>query len=159
MKQFGELKVRDYMVEQVTVVDDTERLSHAVGIMDRERLSVLPVVDNQGSVVGILSVTDLLELTHELQSDLSSLPMVSQVTRDYLIRMLLEQGDGTYVRDVMTAPVETIEPDANFLLAARKLAERQYHHLPVVDDQGNLVGILAASDFVRALADYSGLLA
>ena len=59
----------------------------------------------------------------------------------------------------MTAPVDTISPDANLIVAARKLMDREYHHLPVVDETGKPVGILSTTDFVRAVADYGATLA
>jgi len=159
MKKLGELKVSDYMTDQAVVVDDTEFLPHAIGLMERHQLSVLPVVNNQGEIAGILSTSDLLQITHELQSDISALNYVTDNTREFLIKLLMDQGDRTYVKDIMSSPVDTVTPHTNLTVAARKLVDRQYHHLPVVDDEGKLVGILSTSDFVRAFADYGALLA
>ena len=159
MRQLGELCVGDYMTQQATVVEDSSRLTEAIRLMDNEGLSVLPVVDNQGQIVGILSQSDLIEITHEIQSDISALNYVTDKTREFLIRLLVDQGDTTIVRDVMTSPVETATPKMNLVMAAKKLIDRHYHHLPVVDESGVPIGILATSDFVRAFADYGVLLA
>jgi CBS domain-containing membrane protein len=159
MKKLGELTVGDYMTVQAIIVDDSKKLTHAIRLMDTESLLALPVIDNQGEVVGILSTRDLIEITHEIQSDLGALSYVTEKTQDFLIKMLIEQGDNTLVRDVMTAPVDTISPDANLIVAARKLMDREYHHLPVVDATGKPVGIISTTDFVRAVADYGATLA
>ena len=159
MKQLGELKVADYMTEQAIVIADTKKLTSAIGLMDGSRFSALPVVDEQNQVIGLLSSSDLIGLTHELQSDIGSLHMVNQSTREFLIHMLMEQGDCTIVRDVMTQPVETIKATANLVVAAKILTERQFHHLPVVDELDKPVGIISTADFVRAIADYGALLA
>lgn len=159
MRQLGELTVGDYMTHQAIVVDDTRRLTEAIRLMDEEGLSVLPVVDDQKQLIGILSQSDLIEITHEIQSDISALNYVTEKTREFLIRLLIDQGDTTLVRDVMTSPVETTTPGLNLVMAAKKLIDRHYHHLPVVDDSGTPIGILATSDFVRAFADYGVLLA
>ena len=90
MKQLGEICVREYMTEQATVVDDTARLTDAIRLMDSKKLSVLPVVDEQGRLVGILSNSDLIEITHEIQSDLGALRHVNEKTRDFLIKILME---------------------------------------------------------------------
>ncbi len=159
MKKIGELKVSDYMTDQATVVDDTAKLSKAIGLMEKYRLSVLPVVDNQGEIVGILTNTDLIGITHEIQADISALNYVSEATRDFLIQMIMDQGDTTFVSDVMTSPVETITPKTNLVVAAKKLVDRNYHHLPVVDESGAPIGILTTTDFVRAICDHGAMVA
>jgi CBS domain-containing protein len=52
----------------------------------------------------------------------------------------------------MTAPAVTISPDASVMEAAHKIAERGVNRLPVVDEDGRLVGIIARADVVRAFA-------
>ena len=157
MKQLGETTVREYMTEQATVVDDTARLTVAIRTMNDQRLSVMPVVDEQGELVGILSNSDLMSMMHEIQSDLGALNQVNDKTRDFLIQLLMEQGDHTLVRDVMTAPVETIHADANLVVAARVLNDMRYHHLPVVCSDNKTIGIISTSDFVRAIAENGAL--
>ena len=159
MKKIGELQVREYMSKGVVVVDDTDRLTHAVRLMDEKEVSVLPVVDNQGKLVGILSTSDLLEITHEIQADLSALTYVTDKTREFLINLLVEQGDSTFVNDVMTSPVETVQPHTNMVVAARVLVDRGYHHIPVVDDDDAPVGVISTSDFVRVFAEHGATLA
>lgn len=159
MKPLGELTVSDYMTNQAIIVDDSEKLTHAIRLMDTERLLALPVVDNQGQIVGMLSTRDLIEITHEIQADLGALSFVTDKTQEFLIKLLIDQGDNTLVRDVMTSPVATILPSANLIVAARKLVDREFHHLPVVEESGKPVGILSTTDFVRAVADYGATLA
>lgn len=159
MKQLGELLVNDYMTHQAICVDDSSRLTKAIRIMDDEDFSVLPVIDSQGNMVGILSSSDLIEITHEVQADLSALTYVNEKTRSFLIQMLMDQGDTTLVRDVMTSNVETTTPQTNLVVAARKLVDRHFHHLPVVDDSGKPIGILSSTDLVRAVSDYGAMMA
>ena len=159
MKQLGELCVGECMTSQTVCIGDTDRLTDAIRLMDTKRLSVLPVMDEPGRLVGILSASDLIEITHEIQSDLTALTHVAEKTREFLIALLVEQGDTTLVRDVMTSPVDTTTEKTNLVVAARKLTDRRYHHLPVVDPSGNPIGILSTSDFVRAVAEFGALLA
>ena len=157
MKQLGEISVRDYMTEQAIVVDDTARLTDAIRLMDDHRLSVVPVVDEQGALVGILSSSDLIEMIHEIQSDISALNYVTDKTRDFLVQMLMEQGNNTKVSDVMTSPVETINENVNLVIAAQILQSKTYHHLPVLSLENKAIGIISTSDFVRAIADNGAL--
>lgn len=159
MKNLGELKVSEYMTCQAICINASDRLTEAIQIMDDEGLSVLPVINHQRRLVGILSTSDLVEITHELQSDITSMSQMRDTTRRFLIKLLIEQGDKTLVRDVMTSPVETISQQSNLVVAARKLVDRRYHHLPVVDESGTAIGMLSTKDFVRAIADHGALLA
>lgn len=158
MKQLGETSVGKYMKETAVVIDNTAMLTNAIRQMDDSRVSSLPVVDEQGSLVGILASSDLIEMVHEIQSDLGSLPFVNEKTRDFILKILIEQGDTTRVMDVMTSPVETISIETNLVVAARRLSEMGVNQLPVADETGNCVGMFSSSDLVRAVAD-SGALA
>ncbi len=159
MKQLGEIKVSDYMTRGVTATQETAKLTDAIRQMDSERFSVLPVVDAAGKTVGILSASDLIEIVHEVQADLSALHFVSGKTREFLIQLLVEQGDDTLVSDVMTAPVDVVHENENLVVSARRIIENGYHHLPVVDSDGRPIGMLSATDFVRAFAENGRLLA
>lgn len=158
MKPLGELKVQDYMAPQTVMVGADETLSSAIRLMDDHRLSMVPVSDDEGNLVGVLSNSDLIEYTHELQADINALRHAGESTRRFLVKLLVDQGDSIRVTDVMTTPVESVSENANLIVAAKRMIDRRFHHLPVVDEAGNPVGMLAASDFVRAVADYGALL-
>ncbi len=159
MKQIGELTARDYMTELVIVVGDKSKLTEAIRIMDRNQLSAVPVVDDDENLVGILSNRDLIGMIGEVQSDLNALHHVNEKTREFFIQMLMDHGDSVRVLDVMTSPVETVHPEANLVVAARKLTNREFHHLPVVGEDKKPIGILSASDFVRAIAEHGAIAA
>ncbi len=153
MKPLEEITVRDYMTKQSFVVDDTARLVDAIRLMDDKRVSAVPVVNEQGKLVGVLSNSDLIGMMHEIQADLGALHYVNDKTRDFLIGVLMEQGNNTLVMDVMTTPVEMIPPETKLVVAAEQLCQRKIHHFPVVDARGTSIGILSSTDIVRAVAD------
>ncbi len=159
MKKMGELTVGDYMSRGAITIDDSEKVITAIRKMEENKLSVVPAVDGQGKIVGILSSTDLIEMIYVVQSELSALPLVSEKMQKRLLRLLTERGDTSYVRDVMKSPVETIVESANLVVAARKMDDSGYHHLPVVDENDRPIGMLSTSDFVRAFARQAGLVA
>lgn len=159
MRQLGETSVGNYMKESAIVVDNTARLTDAIRLMDDSQVSALPVVDQQGRVVGILASSDLIEMVHEIQADLGSLSFVNEKTRDFILKILIDQGDTTRVMDVMTAPVETVSPDCNLVVAAGRLNELGVHQLPVTDSEGCCVGVFSSSDLVRAVAEKGALAA
>ena len=82
MTNLADARVADFMTRSVVSVDKNEELTEAIGLMDSKTLSVLPVVDEVGKVCGILSNSDLIAMTYELQCDISVLPHVSQCEDD-----------------------------------------------------------------------------
>lgn len=147
------------MTAQTIVVNETDNLTDAIRVMNNNLLSAVPVVDDRENLTGILSTSDILQMMHEIQADLGALSVANAATRDFLLKMLIDQGDNTLVLDVMTSPVETVTPDINLVVAARKANDYAFHHLPVVDNSGTAIGIIATSDFVRAIAEYGAVAA
>ena len=158
-KQLGELKVEDCMAEQAIVIDESAKLTDAIRVMESEALSLLPVVQGEMQLVGVLSATDLLKITREMQADLSTLDSVNERTREFLLTMLIDQGDTTLVKDVMTSPAVWVHKNVNMVVAARMLIDNECHHLPVVDEEETPIGVISSSDFVQAFAEHGATLA
>lgn len=133
------LLVRDLMTaEPVTLGPDDDLLS-LYDLMDSRHVRHVPVVDEDGELVGLVSHRDLLRSALGQEVDL---PVSLQ--RDML--------RGIRIAEIMTEDIETIEEDRDIREAAQIMLENKYGCLPVVDD-GRLVGILTESDFVRKLAE------
>jgi CBS domain-containing membrane protein len=117
--------------------------------MRHHRLHAMPVTDDQGTVVGIVTQSDLLNRPDWMAGDPSKA----------LFRRLQGAVSGTRtsagtVTDIMTTPVKTVRPETPLGDAIVVFAEQGLHHLPVVDADGRLEGILSQSDaLVAMLAD------
>src|SRR5207253_1059956 len=61
----------------------------------------------------------------------------------------LQRSSAMKVRDVMTSPVISVEPDMTILPAIRLMLQRRISGLPVIDDKGCLVGMVTEGDFLR----------
>ena len=127
--------VRDVMSPDVTTLEANDRLNIADDVMTLGRIRHLPVVDDDGSVVGILSQRDLF------RGALARSLGYGEHAQRKLLGILA-------VKEVMTNDPETIGPDAKASEAAQRLLDRKIGCLLVVE-HGKLVGILTESDFVR----------
>lgn len=159
MKKLGELTARDLMTSDVITAQQTDRIIDAIRKLDDYGVSALPVVDDEQRAVGIVSLFDILDVTREIHSDLSALSLVTAETRKFMIKLLVEQEDKTSIEDVMTTPVTTIHENTNIVVAARQMVHDGYRHLPVVDDDERVVGMVSATDFVRVVAEQGALVA
>jgi CBS domain-containing protein len=128
-KTVGELMTGDPIVANV----DTP-LADAAAVMDFYRISGLPVVDWAGSLVGVVSQTDLL---HARTSE-----------------PLWSAWPGLAVRHLMTHPAVAVTPDVSIEDAARLMEERHIHRLVVTAADGETpIGVLSISDLVHAMSE------
>lgn len=137
------LLVRQLMTTDVQTIEAGDDVDFAEMVMRLERFRHLPVVDDDGVLVGVISDRDILS---SQVSGLSDVP----VQERRMISMRIP------VAEIMTRDISTIPPDAHALEAAMLIRERKINCIPVVDD-GKLVGIVTASDFldlaIRELSD------
>ncbi len=135
--------VKDVMTPHVQTVSPSTQFKSIVRILRANRIGAVPVVDVSEQVVGIVSETDLLPkeeppsaLTHHLLE-----------SRDR--RELRRKAKAIVAAELMTTPAITVTPQTPIRDAVRILVEDSISHLPVVDADGKLVGILSRSDVLR----------
>jgi CBS domain-containing protein len=137
--------VRDVMTDAVVTVDQATPFKDVTRALAAHRIGAVPVLDPRGRVAGIVSETDLL-LKHEQQhaTEAGRSPFEGRRRRDERRR-----AAGRTARDLMSAPAATVAPMTPVAQAARVMRERHVKHLPVVDGDGRLVGIVSRGDLAR----------
>lgn len=147
-------RVKHVMSTVVVTAAAQDTLHEALVLMHENRLSTLPVVDARERCVGIISASDLIELACQLEQEISDLGRVSEVSRQWLIEKLTEHDLGHQPLSArMTASVMSISPEATLAAAAAEMLRHRVHHLPVLDDQGKLRGILSTMDILNAFVE------
>jgi CBS domain-containing protein len=134
--------VADVMTRRIVTVTEKDVLETAEYGMHKMRFRHLPVVDAGGKLVGLLSYGDLL---HAVSSTLSD----KEAERNALI---LQQP----VRRIMQREVLTVQPNDSLIEAGKVLWESKIGCLPVVGDDGALLGLLTKSDFIRVALQLLG---
>lgn len=117
------MRVADIMTDRPTTLAPDDRLERAMAEMRLSEIRHLPVVDERGVLVGILSQRDVL---------------------------VARSNPRRRVRDVMTEEVLSVGPDVAAHEAAYLLLRYTIGSVPVTDDAGALLGIVTETDFVRA---------
>jgi len=139
----------DIMTQSTVTVAPDASIMHAIHLMLKRRISGLPVVDNAGALVGILTEGDLLRRAE----------LGTQKRRPRWIEFLIGPGRlaseyvsacGRTVGEVMTTSVHTVTEDAPLTDVVKIMESRQVKRLPVVRD-GRVVGILSRANLLRAL--------
>jgi CBS domain-containing protein len=117
--------IQEAMTPNPTTVEPTTTAEEAARIMKSEDVGALPIVERD-KLVGM--ITD----------------------RDIAIRVVAEgRGTETPVGEIASKDVVTVDPQQSLEEAARLMAERRVRRLPVVEEDGRLVGILAQADIAQ----------
>ena len=140
------MKVADIMTREVVTVPPGASLKHAANLLIEHRISGLPVVDDHGHVLGVVSEADIL--TKEAAG--MDVPGPLAWLAGFDVEVDRSKLDARFVGEAMTSPPVTIAAHCSVSLAARRMSEKGINRLPVVAEGGELVGIVTRADLVRA---------
>ena len=140
------MKVKDVMATKVVTVSPDNSVRRAAGIMLDKHVSGLPVVDDEGMLVGLISEGDLLRRS-ELGLRIIAAPEQSASER----ASAYVKSHAWKVADVMSCNVVTVKEEADLSHVATLMAENGVKRLPVMRN-GKLVGIVSRADLLHAIA-------
>jgi CBS domain-containing protein len=128
--------VAEIMTAEPVVIGEDTPLDEAAQVMDFYRVSGLPVCDASGSLVGVLSQTDVI--------------------RARATEQLWQAWPGLTARHLMSHPALTVRLDTPLVDAARRMEEIGIHRLVVVESDGiTPIGVLSMTDLVHWIAAQS----
>ncbi len=118
------LKAKDIMMKEVITIGPDILLKKAIKKLLENKVSSMPVVDDTGKMVGIISCEDILNLAFD----------------GYL--------NNTKVEMVMTKNVVYFKPDTNIEEIALAISRNHFHRVPIIEN-GRIVGIVSRTDIVK----------
>jgi CBS domain-containing protein len=120
-------KVRDWMTDLTVFIDPDSTVTDALTLMRRRNINSVIVNKTKSSpVYGIITTIDVCDHI---------------VARD--------QNPSTIkVKDIMSSPLITVNQNLTIQECAAKMSEKRIHHMPVVNDKGEIVGVISATDFL-----------
>jgi len=147
------LLAKDIMTrEPITVNPDTE-VVQAARILLEKRINGLPVVNAAGKLMGILCQSDLI-----VQQKKFPVPTLFTLLEAYIplispkqLEREVQKIAAITVDQAMTPNPVTIHPDTDIQTIAALMADKKLHTLPVVDAEGNLVGVVGKEDVLKTL--------
>ncbi len=146
--------VADVMSHNPIVVQRQTPLKDAIAILAERRISGLPVLDESGKLIGIISETDLMwqETGVTPPAYIMFLDSVIYLQNPAKYDRDLHKALGQTVGEVMSKNPITVSPDKPLRDAARLMHDKTVHRLPVLDSEGQVIGILTRGDIIRAMA-------
>jgi CBS domain-containing protein len=132
------------MTENVVTVPEDMPYKEIVATLAQHAVSAVPVVDEVGRVVGVVSEADLLHKM-EFAGLEPHLHLIERRQR----RVARVKALGDTARDLMSSPAVTVSPEAALTAAASTMESERVKRLPVVDGRGRAVGIVSRRDLLR----------
>jgi CBS domain-containing protein len=139
-----EHKVESVMTAEVVTATPSTPFRELVDLLQRRRISALPVVDEAGKPVGIVSEADML-VKEGYPHGGADAGLIDALRH----RGRFGKAAGTCAAEVMTRRVVTVPLGTEIATAARLMVRLGVKRLPVVDDQGRLAGIVTRSDLLK----------
>ena len=125
------IKVRDYMTRGLITLKPDMELFFFISLLQKNRISGAPVVDENGHLIGVLSEGDCLNA---------------------IIKDIYYEEAGGRVSEYMSTEVETIGPDEDIIDIAIDFNKKRKRRFPVIED-GRLVGQISQRDILRAVLE------
>ncbi|GAB4153067.1 MAG: hypothetical protein Tsb009_29300 [Planctomycetaceae bacterium] len=157
--RLGSLQAKDIMTPNVTLIRESDSLSNAVQTLRAGHITGAPVVNNSGILVGILSISDLMETGQAADSGKTGpIPLASG--NDTTSWQLYEQASGfeqdhgeLTVGDRMSRTITSVQEETCLVDVARTMCDGHWHRVPVVDANGSLQGIISTMDILAAVVN------
>jgi CBS domain-containing protein len=147
----------EFMDREVPAISPDADARNAIELLARTEKGAIPVVDEERQVVGIVSESDLI-LADE-QADLH-LPHYLNIMGGIVFvgsmkgfEKRLDKAFATKVSELMSADPVVVREDDDAETVARTIAEKHHNHLPVVDGDGRLAGLVTRADALAALVE------
>ena len=141
------VKARDVMTREVASVGRDTPLTEVAEIMARRGISGVPVIDQDRKVVGVISEKDFLVAMAGPEAR-TFMDVVTSCLRERAC--LAVPVKVRSAGDLMTAPAVTVDPDTPVMQVAEILTQKKINRVPVVDEEGRMVGIVSRADVVRS---------
>lgn len=148
-----ERRAKDIMTRDVITVTKDQTVNQVIEILMDKNISGLPVVDENGKVIGIVTEGDLIYRSKKLEIPRYFTILDSYIFLDNTKKMeeQIRKMVGYRVKDIMTSEVIVVDAEETVEEIATIMTKKNVNRVPVIQE-GMLVGIVTRRDIIRAYA-------
>lgn len=143
----------DIMSREVITVTEATSVQELARTLLNNNISGVPVLDAESKLIGIVTESDLVFQNKKLK-----VPAVIAILDSFLflnnpdkMEKELKKIAGATVKDISTEGVVTVTPDTPLNEIATMMTEKKIHTLPVVSEDGKMVGVVGKKDIIRTI--------
>ena len=145
------MQARDVMVSPVITVGENETVHEVVRLLIENRISAVPVVNDAGRLVGIVTEADLMRRP-EVGTERPSSWWLSLLLGDHKLAADYVKSHAVKVKDIMTLDVKTASLETPLYEIADLFEENHIKRVPILNEGGDLVGIVSRANIIQAIA-------
>jgi CBS-domain-containing membrane protein len=147
------ITAKEIMTREVKTARLDMPVQELAALLYENKIGGVPVVDDDGRVVGVVTENDLIDQNKKLHipTMVSFLDSVIFIDSAASFEKEIKKMTGSLVRDVCSAGLHTVDEDAGLEDIASLISEKGVHTLPVLKD-GKLVGVIGKADLIRIIA-------
>ena len=140
------------MTKDVITVKKETPIRELAEILLEKGVNGVPVVDEQGAVIGVVCESDLVEYNKPLHipTVFFILDSIIPIENPWRLHQDFKRISATTVGDIYSHPATCVQSDADVSEVARIMSENKYYTIPVIEE-GKLVGIIGKVDIVKSL--------
>ncbi len=150
IEQLTNMRVEQVMARDVITIHEESSMSEAAKLLKNYEITGVPVVDDYGRCVGVLSASDFVQ-SQNAATDSCVTHVATNYDRSGLLRVEVLSKES--VRAHMSPKVQTIREHLSIVDAGCIMCEEHIHRLIVVNRQGKPVGVISSLDLVSALVN------
>ncbi len=145
--------IKDIMTKEVITANLNDTVEKCANLLITHNLSGLPILDENGKLRGMLTEGDLIRRASRIKGPAVLEVLGGLIYLDSPKKFIddLKHSMGQLARDIMSKNIITILPEQEIEEGATLLVEKNIKRLPVVDKEGNLVGIVSRRDIMGYL--------
>jgi CBS domain-containing protein len=144
------MKASDFMTKDVKTCTIDQTVQDAANLMLENDFSVVPIVDAQGKLLGVITESDFISREVKIPHAMASLKhLFGQNFNSTDVEDIYKKAKTLTLDQVMTKDVKTCTPDESLNSVVSKMSEKNIKRLPVIDN-GKLVGIITRKNILKA---------
>ncbi len=148
--------VKEIMTKDVVTIEKETTIGELSSIMLKNKVSGLPVVDEEGMLIGMVTDADIILRDNEPVFPIYFDPLI--ISYAYIENFEKYQKDfkdylDTRVEEIMKRRVRTVKEDTTVEEAASIMVKERINRIPVIDNERKVIGIVARADVLRFMVD------
>jgi CBS domain-containing protein len=147
------MQVRDFMIRNVYTATPSTTVKELISILETKRIGGVPVVDDRGNLVGMVSDGDVVRFLSPQEGKVCLAYYISYVEEAQKIEDVLKEKMHTPIEEIMVRKnIKTLSPDDDFESAVRLISKHHFKKLPVVNGAGRVIGVISRGDIIHNLS-------
>ncbi|WP_458413221.1 CBS domain-containing protein [Schinkia sp. CFF1] len=151
------MQVRDFMIRNIYTANPSTTVRELISILETNRIGGVPVVDEKGNLVGIISDGDVVRFLSPKKEKVFLAYYITYIEEAQTIEDVLKEKMDTPIEKIMVKKnIKTLSPDDDFETAIRLISNHHFKKIPVVNGAGRVVGIISRGDIIHHLSKKCG---